>query len=97
VEVEPSAVYAAQATDVLLSAIAHSDGTRASVIEELFATQVRDGLLGSFGFDENGDITESPVTILRVVGRDSNTVSAVEGGKIERVVRPSPRLVTPGG
>lgn len=84
-------------TEVLLGAIERSDGTRASVIEELFETQVRDGVLGGFVFDENGDITESPVTILPVVGRDSHTVSAMEGGKIERVVRPSPRLVAPGG
>ena len=34
--VEPSAVYAAQATEVLLDAIARSDGTRASVLDELF-------------------------------------------------------------
>ena len=65
---EPAAVYAAQAADVLLDAIARSDGTRESVLEELFATRVERGLLGSFGFDENGDITESPITILRVAG-----------------------------
>ena len=97
VEVEPSAVYTAQAAEVLLDAIARSDGTRASVLEELFATRVEDGLLGSFAFDANGDITESPVTIMRVArGEGSNTIASVEGGVIERVVRPSPRLVAVG-
>ena len=82
---------------MLLDAIARSDGTRESVLEELFATRTERGLLGSFGFDENGDITESPVTILRVAGRGrSNTILSVEGGVVDRVVRPSPKLVAPG-
>ena len=95
--VEPPAVYAAQATEVLLDAIARSDGTRASVVEELFRTRVRDGLLGSFAFDHNGDISESPVTILRVArGGASNRIGSVEGGIVAQVVRPSPKLVAAG-
>ena len=94
--VEPSAVYAAQATEVLLDAIARSDGTRESVLRELFRTRVRDGLLGSFRFDRNGDISESPVTIMRVVRRGSSTKTlSVEGGVVARVVRPSSSLVAP--
>jgi len=97
VEIEPSAVYTAQATEVLLDAIARSDGTRSSVLEELFETRVRDGLLGSFAFDANGDTTESPITVLRVArGGGSNTVQSVEGGVVEDVVRPSPSLVAGG-
>jgi hypothetical protein len=42
-EIQPSAVYAAQATEVLLDAIARSDGTRASVIHKLFETNVKGG------------------------------------------------------
>jgi hypothetical protein len=58
---------------------------------------VTDGLLGSFGFDANGDITESPTTILRVGrGASSNGIASVEGGIVERVVRPSPSLVVTG-
>jgi branched-chain amino acid transport system substrate-binding protein len=60
-------VYAAQATDVLLDAIGRSDGTRASVVAQLFKTKVMNGLLGSFSFDRNGNTTESPVTIYRIV------------------------------
>jgi branched-chain amino acid transport system substrate-binding protein len=93
-DVEPSAVYAAQATEVLLDAIGRSDGSRASVLEELFDTRVKSGLLGSFGFDGNGDITESPVTIMRVARKGKkNTIQSVEGGVVERVARPSPSLV----
>jgi branched-chain amino acid transport system substrate-binding protein len=96
-EVEPSAVYAAQATEVLLDAIARSDGSRGSVLDQLFHTRVRDGLLGSFAFDANGDTTESPVTILRVVrGGGANAIQSVEGSVVEDVVRPSPKLVAGG-
>ncbi len=56
---------AAQATEVLLDAIASSDGTRASVVEELFATKVENGILGSFSFDRFGDIVPAPVGVYR--------------------------------
>ncbi|HKX47931.1 MAG TPA: ABC transporter substrate-binding protein [Gaiellaceae bacterium] len=56
---------AAQATEVLLDAIARSDGTRASVVEELFATKVENGILGSFTFDRFGDIDPAPVGVYR--------------------------------
>jgi branched-chain amino acid transport system substrate-binding protein len=96
-EVEPSTVYAAQATEVLLDAIARSNGTRASVLEQLFGTHVRRGLLGTFAFDANGDTTESPITIMRVSrGGGKNTIQSISGGIVERVARPSPRLVAPG-
>jgi branched-chain amino acid transport system substrate-binding protein len=92
--IEPSVVYAAQATEVLLDAIARSDGTRASVVEELFATRVADGLLGTFGFDENGDISESPITIVRVQrGGRGNLVQSLDGAPVVKVERPSPALV----
>jgi DNA-binding SARP family transcriptional activator/ABC-type branched-subunit amino acid transport system substrate-binding protein len=91
--VDPSAVYAAQAAEVVLDAIARSDGTRASVLDRLFETHVNDGLLGDFAFDTRGDITESPVTVLRV----SRGGSASEGGVVERVTRPSARLVAAAG
>jgi hypothetical protein len=46
--VDVASVYAAQATELLLDAIARSDGTRASVSAQLFRARVRDGLVGSF-------------------------------------------------
>jgi branched-chain amino acid transport system substrate-binding protein len=55
----------AQAAEVLLQAIARSDGTRASVVRELFATRVNNGILGSFSFDRNGDIVPRPVGLYR--------------------------------
>jgi branched-chain amino acid transport system substrate-binding protein len=65
VPVSPGTPEAAQATEVLLDAIARSDGTRASVVEELFATKVENGILGSFTFDRFGDIDPAPVGVYR--------------------------------
>jgi hypothetical protein len=48
VAIEHSAVHAAH---VILDAVARSDGTRTSVLDELFRTHVRDGLLGDVAFD----------------------------------------------
>jgi branched-chain amino acid transport system substrate-binding protein len=55
--VDPYGVYGAQAAQIVLDAIARSDYTRAGVIEEIFATEVKDGFLGDFSFNENGDPT----------------------------------------
>jgi len=51
----PYAVYQAQAAQVMLDAIGRSDGTRASVVKELFKTNVKNGIMGTFRFDRNGD------------------------------------------
>jgi DNA-binding SARP family transcriptional activator/ABC-type branched-subunit amino acid transport system substrate-binding protein len=65
-----TAAYGAQAAEILLDAIARSDGTRASVTRELLATRVEDGILGDIRFDRYGDLVEGPVTIFRVRGDD---------------------------
>jgi branched-chain amino acid transport system substrate-binding protein len=57
--IEAYAPYAAQAAQIVLDAIAASDGTRASILENIQATQVTDGYIGSFGFNENGDPQEA--------------------------------------
>ena len=67
-EVEPFAVTAAQAADVMLAAIAASDGTRDSVTRQLMAIRVRNGILGSFGFDQHGDKTSPTISVYKVVG-----------------------------
>jgi branched-chain amino acid transport system substrate-binding protein len=88
------AVYAAQAAEVLLDAIARSDGSRGSVIRELFATRVEGGILGSFTFDANGDTSLNPVSIYRVAeGGGGNEIASVEGGVLDRVIVPDPSLV----
>ena len=59
----PIAACAAQATDVLLDAIARSNGTRTSVTARLLTTSVRDGILASFSFTPTGDMTAGAVTV----------------------------------
>jgi branched-chain amino acid transport system substrate-binding protein len=56
---DPYAIYAAQSAQIVLDAIEASDGSRTDVIEKMFATRVTDGLLGTFGFNENGDPTNA--------------------------------------
>ena len=56
----------AAATEALLEAIARSNGTRASVVEELFETRLKGGILGSFSFDRRGDITPASVGLYSI-------------------------------
>ncbi|MGZ4353650.1 MAG: branched-chain amino acid ABC transporter substrate-binding protein [Gaiellaceae bacterium] len=74
---DPYSVYAAQAAEVLVQAIAKSDGTRASVTANLFKTKVTNGILGSFSINHNGDTTSNPVTIYQVKGGKSTTLKVI--------------------
>ena len=53
--IDPYAIYGGQAAQTFLDAIAASDGSRSDVISKLFASDVKDGLLGSFTFSADGD------------------------------------------
>ena len=60
-----AASYGAQAAEILLDAIARSDGTRASVTNEIRSTEIRNGILGDISFDPKGDLVKEPFTVLR--------------------------------
>jgi DNA-binding SARP family transcriptional activator/ABC-type branched-subunit amino acid transport system substrate-binding protein/DNA-binding beta-propeller fold protein YncE len=91
--VEVSSVYAAQATELLLAAIARSDGSRASVTKELLAARVKGGILGDFRISPTGDTTAQPITMLRAVrGGAPERIQGDEGGEIVRVIAPPPSL-----
>jgi hypothetical protein len=78
----------------MLDAIARSDGTRASVTTELMATRVRNGILGSFRFDRNGDTTTQKVTILRPTqAGGARKLGGVEGSVVVRVIDVPPNLL----
>jgi branched-chain amino acid transport system substrate-binding protein len=86
-----AATYGAQAAEVLLGAIAASNGTRASVTERLRAARIHDGILGSFSFDRTGDIVPAPVTIFRIdprIGGNSTLLTDFTGAAIDRVIAP---------
>jgi branched-chain amino acid transport system substrate-binding protein len=55
--VDPYAIYGAQSAQIVMDAIAASDGTRQSVLENMQAAEVSGGYLGDFTFNENGDPT----------------------------------------
>jgi branched-chain amino acid transport system substrate-binding protein len=54
-EIDPYAIYGAQAARIMLDAIEASDGTRADVLAKMFEAEVENGFLGSFTINENGD------------------------------------------
>jgi branched-chain amino acid transport system substrate-binding protein len=60
---DPYTAYAAQAAQVLLGAIAKSGGTRAGASSHLTNLKVKNGILGSFSIDANGDTTLGAVSI----------------------------------
>ena len=65
-EPDPYTNYAAQATDVLLTAIDKANGERSKVAQGLFNQDVKDGILGNFKIDENGDTTLGTVSVWQV-------------------------------
>jgi branched-chain amino acid transport system substrate-binding protein len=75
--VDPYAVYAAQAAQVVLQAIANSDGTRAGITTAIFKTDITNGYVGNISFNANGDISHNAVTIYRSVNGVSQTVKVI--------------------
>ena len=76
-EPDPYSVYAAQAAEVLLAAIARSDGSRGSISAELFNTKIKNGLLGSFTINKNGDTSSNPVAIYKIKGGVSTDLMVI--------------------
>lgn len=81
---DPYTNYAAQAAEVLLSAIDDSDGTRADVSKQLFGRKFDDGILGSFEIDENGDTTLGTVSVFKIEGGE---------GKFQKTITPDVEFV----
>ena len=80
----------AQAAELVLRAIARSDGTRGSVLKELKASRVENGLLGDFRFDRNGDLTPAVAPVIRITGStppSARLPANLQGAVIDRVIR----------
>ena len=73
----PYTAYAAQAAEVLLDSIEESDGTRGSVSEKLFNRDVKDGILGNFTIDENGDTTLGIVSVYQIKDQKETFVNTI--------------------
>ena len=82
--VDPYAILGAQAGQVLLDAIERSDGSRSSVIEEVFKTKIKDGLIGDFELNKNGDLTGANGAALLY------TIYDGEGGHLKTLTTTSP-------
>ncbi len=85
--VQPYTAYAAQTAQVLLNAIAASDGTRASVTKNVFGMKITNGILGTFQIGNQGDI----------IGQQQFTIGLGNSktGQFDtyQVVNPDPSLV----
>ena len=71
------AMHAAQVMDIVLDAIAKSDGTRASVLRSLFHTHVRHGLIGDVAVDRYGDSTVRGIAVYRIRDARARFVTAI--------------------
>ena len=84
---QPYTAYAAQTAQVLLNAIAASDGTRASVTKNVFGMKITNGILGTFQIGDQGDI----------IGQQQFTIGLgnSKSGQFDtyQVVNPDPALV----
>jgi branched-chain amino acid transport system substrate-binding protein len=59
-------VHTAQATHMMLDAIADSDGSREQVLENLFEASVDNGYVGDFEIDRYGDATLNTIAVYRI-------------------------------
>ena len=92
--IEPYVLQAAVATEVLLDAVARSDGSRASVVNELRSTRLATGIGAGLAFDEAGDPQRAEFGVYRL---DRDVPGPVErevaGMVFERAVTPARSLV----
>ena len=63
---DPYSAYAGQAAEIILDSIAQGGADRTAVIDAMYATQVTDGILGTFSFNENGDPTGAEGAVVAI-------------------------------
>ena len=83
---------------VLLDAIKRAGddgGDRAAVVEQLLGTKDREGVFGKYSFDENGDITLTPVRRLQDRGRGARLRPHGRSRMADRTsnIRPVPQAI----
>jgi branched-chain amino acid transport system substrate-binding protein len=81
----PYSAYGAQTMAVMLAAVAKSGGKRGAVATNLLHTTVKDGILGNFTINANGDTNNNPVTQYKLVPPGN--------GVPYKVIIPQPSLV----
>ena len=61
----------------MLTAIGNSDGSRAGTSDQLFKTNVTNGIIGSFKINSEGDTNANPVTIYQIKGGKQTTLKVI--------------------
>jgi branched-chain amino acid transport system substrate-binding protein len=74
---EAYTAYGAQAYLVLANAIAKSDGTRPSIVKNLFNVSFPKGIIGAFKIDSSGDPSLGGVTVDQYVGGQSKIITVI--------------------
>jgi ABC-type branched-subunit amino acid transport system substrate-binding protein len=74
---DPYSVYAAQAAEAFVAAIAQSNGSRSDIAKQIFKIHLKNSILGTLAFNPNGDVTSNPVTIYRVKSGKSTTFKVI--------------------
>jgi YVTN family beta-propeller protein len=94
-DIGPFAPLSAAATQALLDAIRRSDGSRASVAEELTRGRALT-VVGGVSFDANGDPVRTPISIYRISKQaPPGPHLAVSGLELDRVIQADPALAGP--
>src|SRR6476646_5379690 len=76
-EPNPYTNYAAQAAEILITAIDKANGERDKTAEQVFGLDVKDGILGDFKIDDNGDTTLGTVGVWQVKGQKGTFVKTI--------------------
>jgi branched-chain amino acid transport system substrate-binding protein len=76
--IEVYTIYAGAAAQVLLEAIANSDGSRESVTQAMFEVNLEDTIVGPMSFDENGDPATKFETVYQAKGGEFVFVERAE-------------------
>ena len=76
-EPNPYTNYAAQAAEILITAIDKADGERDKTAEQVFGLDVKDGILGDFKIDDNGDTTLGTVGVWQVKGQKGTFIKTI--------------------
>jgi branched-chain amino acid transport system substrate-binding protein len=89
-EVQPYTAYAYEAANVLLDAIERASEEaggevpdRQAVIEQVFATEDYEGVLGTWSFDEDGDTSLTELSIVEVKGGEFQTNRALNVAELQ--------------
>jgi len=75
---DPYAIYGYEAMNLVLDAIETAGTDRQAVIDELFATQGRESVLGTYDIDENGDTTLTDYGVYAIKGGELEFDSTIK-------------------